>query len=66
MTGATSWDTKDADAICCVSMDGIDDKLSKIIKELDKRYGIHDRETAIRYLVQSYQLGTLLTKVEPK
>ena len=75
MTGAMSWDVKNADATrwrkirqdaFVVSMDGIDDKLSKIIKELDKRYGIHTRETAIRYLVQSYQLGTLLTKAEPK
>jgi hypothetical protein len=61
-SGAFSWDTKDAEAICYVSMAGIDEKLSKIIKELDKQYGINTRETALRYLVKSYQL----TKAEPK
>ena len=62
MTGAISWDVKNADAICYVPMAGIEEKLSKIIKELDKRYGIHTKETAIRYLVQSYQL----TKADSK
>jgi len=42
--------------LCSIDLDGLDEKLGAITKELNANLGINTKETAIRYLIMTYVL----------